>query len=149
MKFRFRELPAAGSVATRPVVDVWLEGLEVTGLGCLLDTGAMHTRFSADIAEIAGIGFEAEETSRFAVAGRIVEGRPARVGLSLRDAVQRHDWDAIVWFCDPWPFDFQLLGLQGFLRHFRVTVSAYHEWVDCAPETDEPFLEPAGRHQLP
>jgi hypothetical protein len=39
-----------------------------------------------------------------------------------------------VWFCDPWPFGFQLLGLEGFLQRFRVTLSAYHEWIDCTPE---------------
>ena len=38
MKFRFRELPAAGGgdLTPRPVIDVWLEGIEHTGLACLL-----------------------------------------------------------------------------------------------------------------
>ena len=54
-----------------------------------------------------------------------------------RDGAQ-HTWEAPVWFCYPWPFGFQLLGLDGFLRYFRVTISGYEEWVECRPEPPEP-----------
>jgi hypothetical protein len=33
-------------------------------------------------------------------------------------------YDAPVTFCDPWPFAFNVLGQEGFLRFFRVTVCA-------------------------
>jgi hypothetical protein len=59
----------------------------------------------------------------------------ARVGLTVTDGKESHSWDAPVWFCDPWPFPFGLTGLEGFLQHFRVTLSAYHEWIDCKPES--------------
>ncbi|MEX1143135.1 MAG: retropepsin-like aspartic protease [Thermoleophilaceae bacterium] len=116
------------------MVDVWLEGIEVAALGCLVDTGAMRTRFSRDLATAAGIEIDESQSETFAIGGQVVEGAPAHVGLRLGDADDGRTWEASVWFCDPWPFAFQLLGLDGFLRHFRTTVSAYHEWVDCQPE---------------
>jgi hypothetical protein len=136
VRFPFRALPAAsgGAVTRRPVVDVWLEGLEVTGLACLLDSGAMATRFSAELAEIAGIDLTGAPEQIIGVAGHQLSARSTRVTLSVRDATARHDWDAAVWFCDPWPFGFQLLGLEGFFRHFRVTFAGYLEWVECEPE---------------
>ena len=138
MRFPFRELPSAGGGAriTRPVVDVWLEGLEATGLACLLDTGAMATRFSAELADIAGVDLTDAPSESISVAGHTLRARPARVTLSLRDPTSHHGWDAAVWFCDPWPFGFQLLGLEGFLRHFQVTIAAYPQWVECEPEPD-------------
>jgi hypothetical protein len=136
LRFPFRELPAAagGDLTPRPVVDVWLEGLDLTGLACLLDTGALKTRFSAELAEIAGVDLRDAPMERFAVGGQVVEGATARVTLRLRTGGEEHEWDAPVSFCTPWPFGFQLLGLDGFFRHLRVTISGYREWVDCRPE---------------
>ena len=136
MRFPFRELPAAagGELTPRPVVDVWLEGIELTPLACLVDTGALRTRFSAELAEIAGIDLSGAPTERFAVGGSAVEGAAARVMLRMERAGEERAWDAAVWFCDPWPFGFQLLGLDGFMRQFRVTISGYEEWIECEPE---------------
>jgi hypothetical protein len=116
------------------VVDVWLEGIDLTGLACLLDTGALRTRFSAELAELAGIDLSDALTERFAVGGQIVEGATAHVTLRMKSGDEEHAWDAPVSFCRPWPFGFQLLGLDGFFRHFRVTISGYSELVDCRPE---------------
>jgi len=57
MRFAFRALTAASSgVQTpRPVVDIALEGLEAAPIECLLDTGALRTRMSAELAPLAGI----------------------------------------------------------------------------------------------
>jgi len=136
MRFPFRHLPAVhgGELTPRPVVDVWLEGIAEVALGCLVDTGALRTRFSRELAVAAGIDLDDALGEQFAVGGQVVTGVPARVTLTLGTAANAHAWDAAVWFCDPWPFAFQLLGLDGFLRHFRVTVSAYREWIDCRPE---------------
>jgi hypothetical protein len=65
----------------------------------------------------------------------LISGTSARVSLSLQAEGKTHDWDAPVWFCEPWPFSFQLLGLDGFLRYFRITLSAYEEWLECIPES--------------
>jgi len=42
--------------------------------------------------------------------------------------------DAAVWFCDPWPAPFGLLGLEGSFRCFRVTICAAEGWLDVVPE---------------
>lgn len=137
MRFSFRELPgpAGRDLTPRPVVDVWLEGIEQTALGCLVDTGALRTRFARELAELAGIDLAGAPTERFAVGGTSVEAAAARVGLRLGSGDGAVAWEAPVWFCDPWPFAFQLLGLDGFLRYFRVTVSARQEWIECRRET--------------
>ena len=116
MRYPFRQLPAAGGgrLTPRPVIDVWLEGLEQAPLGCLLDTGALRTRFSAELAEVAGVDLAGGTRERFAIGGTVVEGTAARVTLRLGSGDAAHAWDAPVWFCDPWPFGFQLLGLDGF-----------------------------------
>ena len=137
MRFPFRRLPAAGGgqLTSRPTVDVWLEGIDAVPLASLVDTGALRTRFSRDLATAAGIQPDDGLAETFAVGGTIVTGAPARVLMRIGAGEHAHTWEAPVWFCDPWPFGFQLLGLEGFLQHFRVTLSAYHEWVDCKPES--------------
>ena len=57
MRFTFRTFPAAsgGALTPRPVVDIALEGLQAAPIECLLDTGALRTRMSAEIASLAGI----------------------------------------------------------------------------------------------
>lgn len=136
MRFPFRKLPAAsgGLLTPRPLVGVWLEGIEVAPLVCLVDTGALRTRFSRQLADLSGTDLRDAPVERVAVAGLTVHAAAARVGLRLDDE-HAQDWVSTVWFCDPWPFPFQLLGLEGFLQHFRVTLSAYHEWLDCQPES--------------
>lgn len=133
MRTAFRVFPAAGGgrLTPRPIVDLALEGLEAAPVACLLDTGALRTRMNAELAELAGIDLEADPVSEaLAVGGVRTTGRLARVTLTLADGAEEHAWDAPVWFCDPWPFGFGLAGLEGFLHHFRVTISAYHEYLD-------------------
>jgi hypothetical protein len=135
VRFDFRELPSAtgGQLTPRPVIDVWMEGLAVTPLACLVDSGALRTRFDRELAELAGIEPDDTQSESFTVGGYTVTGAPARVTLRIEAGRESHTWDAAVWFCDPWALGFQLLGLDGFFRHLRVTISAYDEWVDCKP----------------
>jgi hypothetical protein len=64
------------------------------------------------------------------VGGVSARARHARAQLTI--AGMRYD--APVTFCDPWPFAFNLLGQEGFLRFFRVTICARELWVDVEPE---------------
>jgi hypothetical protein len=137
VRSRFRAFPAAGGgqLTPRPIVDIALEGLEAAPVACLLDTGALRTRMSAELAELAGIDLTANPVSEpVAVGGVHTVCRLARVTLAVATEGEEHSWDASVWFCDPWPFAFGLAGLEGFLYHFRVTISAYHEYLDLLPE---------------
>jgi hypothetical protein len=135
MRFMFRELPAAsgGVLTARPVVDIALEGLVAAPVGCLLDTGALRTRMSAELAPLAGIELSGALTEDFFSGGLKTAGALARVNLTVTDGADEFSWDAPVWFCDPWPHPFGLAGLEGFLHRFIVTIRAYDGYLDVEP----------------
>jgi hypothetical protein len=137
MRFAFRELPAAGGgvLTPRPVVDIALEGLDAAPVGCLLDTGALRTRMSAELAPLAGIELSGADalTEEFFIGGLKTVGVHARVNLTVTDDANQFSWDAPVWFCDPWPYPFGLAGLEGFLHHYVVTIRAYDGQLDIEP----------------
>ena len=138
MRFPFRALPAAGggTLTPRPVIDIALEGLTSAPIGCLLDSGALRTRMSAELAPLAGVELTGALTERIYVGGIETSGALARVGLTVTDGTEEFSWDAPVWFCDPWPHPFGLAGLEGFLRHFTVTIRAYDEYLDIDPHRE-------------
>jgi hypothetical protein len=111
-------------------VPIAIDGIADAAQLCLVDTGALHNRFAGWIAAAAGLELAGAPEARFAVGGLVTTGRMARVDLSLDD----HRFDAPVWFCEPWPFGFNLLGQEGFLRYFRVTLCAAESWLACEPE---------------
>jgi hypothetical protein len=137
VRFEFRSFPAAsgGLLTPRPIVDIVLEGLEAAPIACLLDTGALRTRLSKEFAELAGIDLADTVTETVPVGGARTTCSYAPVRLTVTDGSDEHSWEAAVWFCDPWPYGFGLLGLEGFLHHFRVTISAYDEYVELVPAT--------------
>jgi len=137
MRFLFRSLPAAGGgeLTPRPVVDIALEGLLAAPVGCLLDTGALRTRMSAELAPLAGVQLDDTLTEEFWVAGLKTVGAMARVRLTISNGAEEFSWDAPVWFCDPWPHPFGLAGLEGFLHHFAVTIRAYEGYLDLDART--------------
>lgn len=136
MRFAFRTLPAAsgGVLTPRPVVDVALEGLEAAPIECLLDTGALRTRMSAEIASLAGIELPSDLTEEFYITGVKTVSAMARVNLTVTDGTDEFSWEAPVWFCDPWPHPFGLAGLEGFLHQFLVTIRAYEGYLEIEPE---------------
>ena len=136
MKFSFRDFPAAsgGLLTPRPIVDIALEGLSAAPIGCLLDSGALRTRMSAEFAALAGIELNGGLSERFYVGGAECTGVMARVNLSMTDGTDEFTWDAPVWFCEPWPHPFGLAGLEGFLHHFAVTIRAYDGYLDVEPQ---------------
>lgn len=119
MRVPFRALPGRDADVERPLLDVFVDGLAWTGLACLVDTGALHNRFGLWVAEAAGISVHDVEAEAFAIGGHVTLGRTVEVDLRLGEDV----WRAPVSFCDPWPWDFQVLGQEGFLRYFDVCVS--------------------------
>ena len=139
MRFPFRAFPAAGGglLTPRPVVDIALEGLPSAPLGCLLDSGALRTRMSAEFAPLAGIELDDALTERFFISGIETTGALARINLTVTDGIGEFSWDAPVWFCDPWPHPFGLAGLEGFLYHFTVTIRAYDEYLDIEPQPQD------------
>jgi hypothetical protein len=130
VRFDFLELPAAGSTLVRPVLPVQVEDLEDVPQLCLVDSGSTANRFGSWLAEATGIDLRAAPVSTIAVAGMTATARHARADLTI--AGRRYD--APVTFCDPWPYAFNLLGQEGFLRFFRVTICAAEAWLDVEPE---------------
>lgn len=127
-KHSFQALPGFSGRA-RPVVDLVVEGLELAPQACLLDTGATDIRMGHHVAELAGIELTTVLSREIVVGGLRTTGKAARVQLALRQESSAHVWSPAVYFCDPWPWAFGLLGLAG-LDPFRVTVDGYEEWVE-------------------
>lgn len=130
MKFPFKELPGTSTNYLRPAVPVVVEGIPRAPQLCLLDTGALHNRFGAWVAEAAGIDLGGRDEQRLAVGGFVTTAREESVQLTVGDVT----WEASVWFCDPWPLSFHLLGQEGFFRWFDVRIRAARYTVDVNAE---------------
>jgi hypothetical protein len=129
LRFPFLELPEEPQVE-RPIVPVVVAGLDAQPQPCLIDTGALRNVFGRWIAEATGIALDDVPAERFAVGGVITDGRMARVDLTVGEV----RFDAAVWFCDPWPHAFNLLGQEDFLRRFHLELCAAEGWLELAPE---------------
>ncbi len=131
MKHPFQALPGQIGRA-RPVVDLVVEGLELAPQACLLDTGASEIRMGQHVAELAGIDLDPNIHDELVVGGLRTSCRAAMLQLELHQGEESHTWTATVYFCDPWPWAFGLLGLGG-LDPFLLTLNAYQEWVELRP----------------
>lgn len=130
MRFAFKPLPGSGLDVARPTPEVAVVGAtESPSVLCLLDTGSVHNRFASWVAAAAGIDRSAIEVERIAAGGAVTEARTTTCALQLGPFT----WEAPIAFCDPWPFDFQLLGQLGFLRWFRVVIDAADEVFEIIP----------------
>lgn len=131
MRHAFQSLPARIGRA-RPVVDLVVEGLDVAPQACLIDTGASDIRMGRHVAELAGLDLSAAVDDEVVVGGLRTTASGVPVGLELRQGRSSHAWSPTVFFCDPWPWAFGLLGLSG-LEPFVVTINAYDEWSELRP----------------
>ncbi len=131
MRHSFQALPPHTG-RPRPVVDLVVEGLELAPQACLLDTGATDIRMGHHVAELAGIDLRDATEDEIVVGGLRTTSRPTSVQLELRQGKESHMWAPTVYFCDPWPWAFGLLGLGG-LDPFLVSINAYEEWVELHP----------------
>ncbi len=131
MRFVFKELPGTSGDYLRPAVPVTVEGIPRAPQLCLLDTGTLHNRFGAWTADAAGIDLSGADQVRFALGGFVTTARQAAIRMSLGDET----WEAPVWFCDPWPLAFHLLGQEGFFRWFKVQLRAAVYEIEIEPET--------------
>jgi hypothetical protein len=113
------------------VVPVQVEDLEEAPQLCLVDTGSTTNRFGRWLAEATGIDLSRAPADELAVGGITTTAWHARVDLTVAGL----RYDAPVTFCEPWPFAFNLLGQEGFLRFFRVTICANEAWLEVEPET--------------
>jgi hypothetical protein len=135
VRYHFQALPRVAGRA-RPIVDVVVEGLELAPQACLLDTGASDVRMGEHVAELAGVELASRDSHgdshEIVVGGLRTSGRAAHVELALRQGWETHVWSSTVYFCDPWPWAFGLLGLAG-LDPFLTMIDSYEEWVELQP----------------
>ena len=131
MRHSFQALPPHTG-RPRPVVDLVVEGLELAPQACLLDTGATDIRMGHHVAELAGIDLSDTTEDEIIVGGLQTTCRPVSVQLELRQGKESHTWTPTVYFCDPWPWAFGLLGLGG-LDPFLVSINTYEEWAELHP----------------
>ena len=130
MRYAFKPLPGSGSDAARPALLAELIGQGGSvPLVCLVDSGSLHNRFGHWVGEEAGVDLSGAEVERIGVGGSVIEARTVTVRLELSELT----WEAPVSFCEPWPFDFQILGQLGFLRWFRVVIDAAEEMLEVIP----------------
>jgi hypothetical protein len=132
VRFEFLELPGEAATLLRPVVPVQVEDLEDAPQLCLVDTGSTTNRFGMWLAEATGIDVSSAPESMIVVGGLSTTARHARASLTVAGV----RYDAPVTFCDPWPFAFNLLGQEGFLRFFRLTVCAAESWLELDAEDE-------------
>jgi hypothetical protein len=131
VRFAFLELPGDGPGSlVRPVVPVQVEDLEEAPQLCLVDTGSTANRFGAWLAEATGLDLGEAPETLLHVGGVATIAKHVRADLTIAGV----RYDAPVSFCDPWPFAFNLLGQEGFLRFFRVTLCAGESWLEVEPE---------------
>jgi hypothetical protein len=131
VRFEFLELPGDGGQAiTRPVVPVQVGDLEQAPQLCLIDTGSLRNRFAFWLADACGVDLTGAPRTELAIGGFVTTGYDGRIDLTVGD----ERFDAAVSFCDPWPLAFNLLGQEGFLRAFRLTMSARESWLELERE---------------
>ena len=114
----------------RPAIPVQVEDLAEAPQLCLVDTGATTNRFGSWLAEAVGIDLSGAPEEDLLLAGVRSRATHARADLTIAGT----RYDAPMTFCDPWPFAFNLLGQEGFLRFFRVTICAAEAWLDVTWE---------------
>ena|SRR5258707_15523657 len=120
-------LPSQSESVSRPIINVQLVQLPEAPLACLVDSGAIQNRFPKDFADAAGIALDEPDDTcpPFWAAGTMHTGVIIRVQLR----VALFEWEAPVCFVDDWPYDFGLLGDEGFFRWFHVCFHAADEQI--------------------
>jgi len=132
VRFEFLELPGEGTTLARPVVPVQVEDLEEAPQVCLVDSGSTTNRFGLWLARATGVDLDGAPETEVLIGGGRTRAFHARVDLTIAGV----RYNAPVTFCDPWPYAFNLLGQEGFLRFFRVELCAAEGWLNVEPEDD-------------
>ena len=121
MQFFFESLPGAPNDIPRPAVPITANGpLGNINLLALVDTGALFNRFGRWVADEVGIDLEGLPVERIGLGGYALEC----VVVTARLTIDQFSREAPIGFCTPWPFAFQVVGQEGFLRWFTVTIDA-------------------------
>lgn len=113
----------------RPVARVSVDGLRELELPCMLDSGSRNTLMPAWVAREAQVPVDGAPSIDLAIGGHVLQARFAVVRMFMK----RHTWETEVGFCERWPWDHMLLGLNGFFRWFDVTISVASQRTTMVP----------------
>jgi len=128
----YTELPENAGGWPRPLLDVAVADLDEAVFPCLVDTGSLNSLLPRWIADAAGLGLQGAEVRRLSVAGTVTQAWFWPVVLTAVDRA----WEALVGFCDPWPYSWGLLGQPSFFRYFTVTFRAADLEFEIVPVPD-------------
>lgn len=110
----------------RPVTAV---AIGETALPCLIDSGAARTRFPEWIADLNGIEPDEDRGITTGLGGTVVTAYPASVVLRTVAGT----YPTVAWFCRGWRSEFGLLGQEGFLDRYRLTLDVAEGWFALQP----------------
>lgn len=127
MKFSFQALPA--ETIPRPVVPVSFPALPKVQLLGLVDSGALGTRISDEIADALEIDLSEAETRTFGVGGLDYHYRSTLVDVTIG----RHQRPMRVDFVEDWKHEHALLGISGFFEEFVVRIDALRSELSLTP----------------
>lgn len=128
MIVRYTELSQEAG-GPRPLLRVAVGDVDDILVPCLVDSGATDSLLPAWAAELAGLDLGGGPARTIAVAARAVDARFATVRLTAGG----HSWEAEVGFCEPWPYEWGILGQRSFFRWFTVTFRAADLELEAVP----------------
>lgn len=128
-RFAVGRLPSDPAAARRPILGVEVRGRREVHLPCLIDTGSLHVRMPEWVAVRTGIDLDAIDGVRIGLGGQVVEACPAHVAI----ATAAGELITTVWFCRGWHSPFGLLGQEGFLDRYRLTLDVAEGWFALQP----------------
>jgi hypothetical protein len=136
MKFSFQPLPA--ETIPRPLVPLTFPDLPSWKLLGLVDSGAVGTRISSEVAEALNMDLTDAEVKSFRVAGHDYHCRSTIVTI----AVGRHAPRPMrVDFVDGWNHDHALLGIKGFFEEFTVRINGLSKEFSITPSRHPAWAE--------
>ncbi len=98
-------------------------------LPCLIDTGSLRTRMPAWVAEELDIKLDDVPSENIGLGGSVTSAHAVDVAITTVAGT----FPTTVWFCRGWHSDFGLLGQEGFLERYRLTLDVNEGWFALQP----------------
>jgi hypothetical protein len=144
--WREEETLTSGETILRPTVDVEVSrGDLAISARALIDTGAPRTLFPRGIGDLLGIefpDFPSGADKKIRLMGDIWPAITASIGLTLRP-FDDLGWEAEVDFLVDEGLQYGILGYEGFLNRWAVSMNGYSGYFIVEPADDFESRQPA------
>lgn len=145
--WRDEETKRGTGKVSRPMVDIKLTGIDTTTTKALVDTGSPRTIFPRGIGDLLCLEFpdlSSDASGRITLMGRDWDVATHEVQLHLPPFDEEElGWAAQVDFVMQEGLDFGILGYEGFLNRWGVSINGYNGYFIVEP------LEDFNRRQPP